>query len=110
MKSHPARGVWIEILWGYVKCYVFCCLAPHGASGLILILPAIMHWEWKEHRKRRVVKEFPHFGDVTIMRREELSINFPRFIKILELGSKELSNFRLKTGFLGKYGKDAVVG
>ena len=68
-----------------------------------------MHGEWKGYRKRRVVKEFPHFGDVTIMRRVELSKHFPRFIEMLKLGSKELSNFRLKIGFLGRYGKYAVV-
>ena len=44
------------------------------------------------------------------MRKEELPHQFPRFMKIPGLESKELPNFRLKTGFLGKYGKYAVVG
>jgi hypothetical protein len=43
------------------------------------------------------------------MKKEELSHQFQRFMKIPGLGSKELSNFRLKTGFLGEHGKYAVV-
>ena len=43
------------------------------------------------------------------MRKEELSHQFSRFMKIPGLGSKELSNFRLKTGFFGKCGKYLVV-